>query len=369
MPGPALRPRMAESIVTNLRAKSPVGIRDVARHLNMSISTVSRALNGRPDASIETRERVQRAASELGYFANHFGRSLRSGVTGSVGFVIQTGHSITGQGDTFFMGVFDGMQAVLARHQLDLIALLCPSTENPDEYVRRIVSRGFVDGLVISHTRRIDPRIAFLTERGIPFVALGRSDTDTGHAWIDIDFEEIARKSVDRFVAAGHSRIAIVLPHEVNFARIFRASTERAMKAHGLVLDPRLVFRSTHSEAGGMAVARRLAAMPDRATAVAVSNEAMTTGLFRGLEEAGLVPGRDISVIGRDSPNTRFLSPRLTAFHLNLRELGVAVAEALLATMPAYRETYPQGIVRRVFPTKFVAGDSDLCGPRDPLPS
>ena len=105
-----------------------VGIRDVARHLNMSISTVSRALNGRPDASSSTRERVQKAAAELGYYANHFGRSLRSGVTGSVGFVIQTSHSVTGQGDTFFMGVMDGMPSVLAPYQLDLVALLCPST-------------------------------------------------------------------------------------------------------------------------------------------------------------------------------------------------------------------------------------------------
>lgn len=63
--------------------RSTVGIRDVARHLNMSISTVSRALNGRPDASLETRERVRLVAAQLGYFANHFGRTLRSGVTGS----------------------------------------------------------------------------------------------------------------------------------------------------------------------------------------------------------------------------------------------------------------------------------------------
>src|SRR5581483_2805335 len=335
-----------------MRAKPLVGIRDVARHLSMSISTVSRALNGRPDASIETRERVRLAAAELGYFANHFGRSLRRGVTGSIGFVIKTSHSSTGQGDTFFMGVFDGLQSVLNRHQLDLVALLCPSQENPEEYLKRMVSRGFVDGLVISGTRRNDPRISFLANRQLPFVALGRSETDAGHSWIDIDFEDMASEAIDRFVANGHRRIAIASPHHVNFAHIFKASAQKALAAHGLALDRQYVFRSSASEAGGYAIARRLASLPIRPTAIAMSNEAMTAGLYRGLEEAGYLPGRDIAVIGRDSPNTRFLSPRLTHFHLSLRDLGIAIGEALLATMPAYSDLYPGGIVRRVFPTR-----------------
>jgi DNA-binding LacI/PurR family transcriptional regulator len=340
--------------------RSPrVGIRDVARHLNMSISTVSRALNGRPDSSSHTRERVQKAAAELGYYANHFGRSLRSGVTGTVGFVIQTSHSVTGQGDTFFMGVMDGMQSVLAPYQLDLVALLCPSTDDPDEYIRRIVSRGIVDGLVISHTRRIDPRIAFLASREVPFVALGRSQTDAGHPWIDIDFEDIARKSMHRFVARGHRRIAIAFPHEVNFSRIFRESAEQALAEHGLELDPELVFRSSAGDPGGYAIARRILELKDPPSAIAVANEAMTSGFYRGLLEAGRIPGRDIAVIGRDSPNTRYLSPRLTCFHLNLRDLGMAIGEALLSAMPAYRSDFPGGVVRRVFPTRFMQGESD----------
>jgi len=331
----------------------------------MSISTVSRALNDRPDASTETREKVQKAATELGYFANHFGKSLRSGVTGSVGFVMQTSHSVTGQGDTFFMGVFDGMQSVLGKHQLDLIALLCPSTEDPDEYVRRIVSRGFVDGLIISHTRRIDPRISFLAEHGVPFVALGRSETDAGHSWIDIDFEDIARKTIDRFVAAGHTKIAVVVLRDVNFGGIFTESSKEALAAHGLTLNKDYVFRTAASDAAGYAVAKRILAMPDRPTAISVSNETMITGLYRGLSEGGLVLGRDVAIIGRDSVATDFLRPRLTSFHLSLRDLGVALGEALLSAMPAYAQQYNQGVVRTVFPTRLVQGESDGYSPAE----
>ena len=97
------------------------GIRQLAEHLDISIGTVSRALNGKPDVNEETRRRVLEAAEQLGYVANQAGRSLRKGATGIIGFMMQTGHDITGQGDTFFMRVFDGMQTVLARHKLDLV--------------------------------------------------------------------------------------------------------------------------------------------------------------------------------------------------------------------------------------------------------
>ena len=85
------------------------GIRQLAEHLDISIGTVSRALNGKPDVNEETRRRVLEAAEQLGYVANQAGRSLRKGATGIIGFMMETGHDVTGQGGTFFMRVFDGV--------------------------------------------------------------------------------------------------------------------------------------------------------------------------------------------------------------------------------------------------------------------
>ena len=102
-----------------------VGIKRLAHHLNISIGTVSRALNDRPDVNADTRQRVLKAAHELGYIANQSGRSLRRGVTGAIGFMIQTGPQFNVQGDNFFTSVFDGVQTVLNRHHLDLVVLLC----------------------------------------------------------------------------------------------------------------------------------------------------------------------------------------------------------------------------------------------------
>jgi DNA-binding LacI/PurR family transcriptional regulator len=336
------------------------GIRRLAQHLDISIGTVSRALNGKPDVNEQTRKRVLEAAAELGYVPNQAGRALRKGSTGIVGFMMQTGTEITGEGDIFFMSVFDGVQTVFARHQLDLVALLCSSEEDPDAYLQRVVARGFADALIISATKRHDSRIDFLAERKIPFVALGRSLSDAGHPWLDLDFEGMAEIGVERLVAKGHRRIGVFAPFDdINLGFVFIESYRRTLEKHGIPFDPALVFRAFPNERGGHQIAERIAAMQDRPTGFVLTNEVMSVGLYRGLNDAGIRPGRDIAVIGRDSPHAHYLAPTLTCFRLSLRDLGIALAESLLATMPAYAADYPLGVVRKIFPMELVEGGSD----------
>lgn len=342
------------------------GIKRLAQHLDISIGTVSRALNGKPDVSEQTRQRVLDAAAALGYVPNQAGRALRKGTTGVVGFMMQTGAEITGEGDVFFMSVFDGVQAVFARHQLDLVALLCSSEEDPDAYLRRIVARGFADALIISATKRHDKRIEFLAGRNIPFIALGRSLTDANHPWLDLDFEGMAEIGVNRLVARGYRRIGIFSPiDDINLGFAFTQAYREALARHGIAFDPDLVFRAFPNERGGHQIARDIAAMPDdkRPTAFLFTNEMMTVGLYNGLYAAGLSPGKNFALIGRDSPQAHYLVPKLTCFRLSLRDLGISLAEALLATMPDYAQAYPLGTVRRIIPLELVEGESDPPAP------
>lgn len=338
------------------------GIKRLAQQLNISIGTVSRALNGKPDVNEETRKRVIEAAAAMGYVPNQAGRALRKGSTGVVGFMMQTGSEITGEGDVFFMSVFDGVQAVFARHQLDLVALLCSSEEDPDAYLQRVVARGFADALIISATKREDRRIGFLAGRKIPFVALGRSETDAGHPWLDLDFEGMAEIGVSRLIAKGHSRIGVFAPvDDINLGFVFVDAYRKVLERHGIAFDPDLVFRAYPNERGGHQIAHEIAAMPEarRPTGFVLTNEVMSVGLYNGLYEVGLAPGRNFALIGRDSPHAHFLVPKLTCFRLSLRDLGISLAEALLATMPDHASAYPIGVVRKVVPLELVEGESD----------
>jgi len=336
------------------------GIRHLAEHLGISIGTVSRALNGKPDVNEETRKRVLEAAAELSYVPNQSGRSLRQGTTNAVGFMIELNPE-TARSDNFFMGVFDGVQSLLQRHGLDLVVLPCPTGEDPLPYLQRFVARGAVDAMIISATQRVDPRIDLLQAAGMPFLTLGRSTSGQDYAWIDLDFEGVVNAGIDRLVAAGHRRIAMTVPrNEINLGFICLDAYKGALSRHGLRYEPELVLRSRWSERGGYEVADQLVALPERPTGLLLVYEMIAIGLYQRLGELGITPGRDLSVVAfRDEPILRLLSPPVTCFQMSLHDLGVGIAEAVLAQMPAYRHLYPLGIVQKRWPLTLLPGQSD----------
>ncbi|MBL1421833.1 MAG: LacI family DNA-binding transcriptional regulator [Alphaproteobacteria bacterium] len=338
-----------------------VSIKDLAKHLDISIGTVSRALNDKPDVNKQTREKVLQAADNLGYVANQSGRSLRQGTTNAIGFLIESGADTEGNSDNFFMGVIDGLQSELSKHKLDLLVLPCSTDENPENYVKRMVARQLVDGMIISATHTIDKRIDFLSKSKLPFVALGQSETGKNHPWIDLDFEGVARVSIDRFVKNGHRRIAIALSaNELNLGSIFLKSYKDSLKRHNIEFSPELVLQANSNDKGGYAIADELLNLNDRPTAILLVHELMAHGLYRRLAEDGLVVGRDLAVIGfRNSAQARMFSPSLTSFKLSLRDLGIALAASLLSTMPAYQKHYSGKMLSQIWPMEIVDGESD----------
>ena len=160
---------------------------------------------------------------------------------------------------------------------------------------------------------------------------------------------------------AGHSRIAAAVPsNDINLGFVFLDGYKAALQRHGLPFDPSLVMRVPSSELGGYQLGHDILSMKDRPTAIILNYELLALGIYRQLAEAGLQPGRDLAIIGfRENPVSRFMSPRLTCFRLSLRDLGIALGEALLATMPAYADAYPLGTVQRIWPMELVPGERD----------
>ena len=341
------------------------GIRQLAQHLDISIGTVSRALNNKPDVNEETRKRVLEAAVELGYVPNQSGRSLRQGATHTVGFMLEFGTAGALGGDDFFMSVIEGMQGVLKQSFIDLVLLPCGIDEDPYDYLQRMVARRFVDGVVISATKRADPRIDLLSRSNLPFVALGRSRTGTGYSWLDMDFFGVALDAVARFVSRGHRRIAVAIPdNDINLGDIFLDGYRAGLSAHGIAFEEELAFRVQSSEEGGANAARHILAMTHKPTAILLNDELMALGLFPELTAAGIQPGADIAVISfRNIAQTRFLQPRLTAYTLSLHDLGVALAEALLSDIRSKRAGLPTPPANIIWPMQVVERDSDRNGP------
>jgi DNA-binding LacI/PurR family transcriptional regulator len=223
-----------------------------------------------------------------------------------------------------------------------------------------MVARGIVDALIISATRRNDPRVRLLATAKIPFVSLGCSDT-IEHPWIELDFEGVAFQCVERLAAQGHRNIAVALPaNDLNLGNLFLSGYKKGLRKHKLRYDPALALRARSSEEGGHELGGELVRHRAKPTAVILSYELVAGGLYKRLNEEGVFPGRDIAIIGfRDSPQTRFLSPRLTCFNTSLRDLGVALAQMLLAQMPLFQKKYENWPTQQVWPMSLVKGESD----------
>lgn len=341
-----------------------MGIRELAKHLNVSIGTVSRALNGHKEVNAETRRRVLEAARALGYAPNQSGRSLRQGTSNTVAFVLSA--EGTGEQDaSFFMALCRGIQAALASHGLDLVIHLTTPGADPLSRVQRIVERRLADGLILPEIRRTDARLDYLADKAFPFVALGRSLSGGAHPWLDLDFESAVRQGVARLAALGHRRIALATGNAgLMLDHILRDAYRRAVLAHGLVADPTLSQEAPIDETGGDELARRFLALPKPPTAILFAHQRAVAGAYRRFAAAGCRPGRDIAILScsPDSPTAQFLVPALTCFRLALPELGRRLADALLAIMPGHRPAEAD-LVQTVWPWELVARESDACPP------
>lgn len=322
-----------------------MNIRDLAKHLGVSIGTVSRALNGKPRVDEALRKRIIDAAREFGYSPSFAGRSLRKGSSGMVAMMLPTSSGAI-SGDTIFMPVVEGLRRHFLAEGIDLFV----GFDNPDTSdvtsLHRAMERSLFEGVVIADILQNDPRLTYLQEKRVPFVAFGRSETEGEYAWIDLDFETATHEAVKRLRGQGHTRIALgSTAHGINFGRVVEAAFRDAMRDNGLVPNDAFIFNLGMSEHDGYLLGGRWFASERRPTAIVLANELMAVGLYRRLAEGGALVGRDIALITLiEQQSMRFLEPRPTHFATDLLGLGDRLGFALQAAMrgdPPLRELWP----------------------------
>ena len=334
-------------------------IRALAAHLELSIGTVSRALNGHKDVSDATRARVAQAAVALGYTPNQAGRSLRRQRTGTVAFILPLVPDSIMFGDPFFLSVLEGVGIVLEGEGLELVVLLSRAEQESLSVLQRHLRRGIADAWILAATGREDARIALLAARGTPFVTLGRSETPAEYPSIDLDFEGMVDIAMSRFIAAGHERIAMITSGpNVNFSHLALARYEAALGAAGLPVDPDLIYAGSVNVEQCAAATKAFLALKRRPSAIFVMSEAGPVGVYASLRAEGMTPGRDMAVIGqRMTPACAALEPTLACFDVALRTLGETLGRRLLRRMTG--EAMPEGAVApELWPMTWVAGDS-----------
>ncbi len=311
-----------------------MSIVSLARDLDLSISTVSRALNGYKDVSLETRERIRKRASEIGYRPNPGARRLKSGKTCAVGMILPAVSEGNHGVDSVYSGLMGGVATELEAADYHLIATVQTRTDPDRETAlyENLVHASWVDALIIGRTRVNDPRVALARKARIPFVTYGRTNSSEPYAWVDTDNEQAFYLLTKRQIESGHTRVALLNgPLHYYFAILRQQGYVRAMMESGLSIDPLITLNGELSESHGYSLCRNLLVGANPPTSIICATDALAFGAMAACRERGLKIGLDISISGYgNSSASAYCDPPLTTVDHQVFENGRHIGQSLL---------------------------------------
>ncbi|WP_186317715.1 LacI family DNA-binding transcriptional regulator [Curtobacterium sp. 9128] len=296
----------------------------VADAAGVSMQTVSRVARGFDNVSPETRDRVRRVMTELGYRPNRAARALRSGRFRTIGVIMFTLASF---------GNMRTLEAIAdAAGAADFTITLLPMASRTEEGVRSAFSRlheQAVDGVVIIIESHVIDTAEVALPDGVPVVVVDSTGT-TNHPAIDTDQAEGARLATQHLLDLGHETVWHVAgPASSYSAARRRAAWSATLVAAGRPVPP--VFEGNWGTESGYRAGLEIARRPD-VTAVFAANDQSALGILRACHELGRSVPESLSVVGfDDSPESDSFWPPLTTVHQSFDEVGRRAVSTLLA--------------------------------------
>jgi LacI family transcriptional regulator len=330
-----------------------MNLKELSRHLGLSQSTVSRALNGYRDVSADTRERVLEAARRFGYSPNVNAHRLATGQAGAIGIVFPSGNDPLL--DPLFTDFLSGLTNSAARRQMDV--LVSASFDSAEASYRRLAQRRSVDAVVLSGPLVADPRVPLLDKLGIPYVVHGRTRAPHPYAFLDIDNEGAFRQATELLIGLGHRRIGLVNGDlRQSFAVDREAGWRSALLAAGLEAPDALNDSDVMTDEAGYRLTAGMLSSETPPTAVICSSIFSAMGACRAIRDRGLAIGSDISVIAHDDgissirPETH--NPPLTTTFSSIHKAGERIAEMVADLLggkvaSASQEVWPVDLIFR----------------------
>jgi LacI family transcriptional regulator len=300
-------------------------IRTIARLANVSIATVSRAINGIPTVNAEMAKRVWEVVEALDFVPNTQARALVSGRSRLFGLLIS---EIT---NPFFPELIQGFEDVAIEHGYEILV----SSTNYDpkrmsNCIRRMIERK-VEGVAVMTFGIEEPLLNQLANRQVPLVFVDIGPDRPGISLLKVDYERGIRQAVAHLTKLGHTKIGFVSgPLRLNSATSRLQAYQGAMRSAGLSARQEWTLEGDHTLEGGVAAMERLIEQKERPTALLCSNDMTAIGVMHTAWRAGLNVPRDLSVVGFDDIHlAAMMMPPLTTIQMSRYDLARAAFGAL----------------------------------------
>ena len=305
-----------------------VTIYDIARKLNISIATVSRALKNDPVVSKKTKKKIADLADEMGYRSNNFARNLRSQKTNTIGVIVPRLNSY------FMSTVIAGMEHVANSEGYNLIISQSSESAEKEMASAKTMFNNRVDGLLVSLAYDTESMSHFETfvKKNVPVIFFDRVAEHQDFTSILIDNRRAAYDATKHLIDQGYKNIVHITATPKRNVYINRLEGYRqALTDHHISFREDYVIISNLSQEAGAQAAGQLLTMNPMPDAVFVANDNCAVGCMMALKQAGIRIPEDIAFVGfNNDPVSKVIEPNLTTINYPGYEMGEAAAQHLI---------------------------------------
>jgi LacI family transcriptional regulator len=336
------------------RSSRTITIHDVAKTAGVSVSTVSRVLNGKDDVSVETIEKVQAVVQDMGYASSLAARGMRSHRTNLIGLIL---HDVA---SSYSQEIMRGVNRVIANLDKDLIVYTSGKLDREnvaqhERYYVALLNGSITDGAIV-----VTPTATQFTTDA-PLVIIDPNNAAPDYPAIISTNQEGALAAMNYLTNLGHQRIG----HITGELKLVSANQrlqgyKDGLAAAGISLDEDLIEIGDYTTETAVICARKLLLLPERPTAIFAANDMSAMGVYQAARELGLHIPSDLSVMGFDNlREAATFDPPLTTIDQFVEKMG-ATATEMIAKMVKGESLprNPEGDHLCKIPTQLVVRDS-----------
>ena len=305
-----------------------VTLKDIAKECGVSFSTVSKALQGSPEISLETIKIIQSKAEEMGYHPNIAARTLRTNKTFDLGVIFEdkTG---TGLQHQYFAKILSGFQEVATAHNYD-ITFTGPSTNKDYDYYKHIMGRS-IDGVAILSADFTRPDLQKLVSSGLPLITLDYK-YDSGHIAVLSNNTKGMDDLTNYVISKGHTKIAMIYGEDTLVTRERKTIFNKILHDNNITIpDEYFVQGQYYNSDLSKTATEKLLSLPEPPTCIFFPDDFSALGGIKALHARGLTPGKDISIVGYDGILlSSMLVPPLTTYEQDGNTIGRTMATLLI---------------------------------------